>query len=337
LDKSKPIQQDIQLKPGVWISGKVVNRKTGAGQPNVTVHYSPFRNNQFVRSYKAFDPAILSGITNSRRFMTNESGEYRVLGIPGRGVAMGSCKKGSFLTGVGWETIEKFQRRDSNNSVTFAILNPQSINSVALVEVAERTGVKNLQLEVDPGSQITLNVIDSDGDEVSNFLFSGDDHRITSPNRTSKNSKLEIQGLKIGDERPVLMRHEERGIGAVMKLNLDENSPSERTVQLLSIATVKGQIIDQDGQPAKNVQVRIGVETSIPNYMIILGTVFTDENGRFKFDKLLPGGEYRIVSIGGPKRFATLIDSLDPKPGEKIDLGTIDVTKTDRPEPMRTE
>ena len=82
--------------------------------------------------------------------------------------------------------------------------------------------------------------------------------------------------------------------------------------------------------------VRIELNHSIPDFIIELDRVFTDDRGRFRFDELLPGGKYKLASMGGPARYAKLIDSLEPKPGEMIDLGTINVTKDERPVPKRT-
>ena len=335
---TKPIQVDVRLKRGVWIRGSVTNRATGAGQPDVSVHYSPFLSNRYLSAYKAFDPRVKSLVTNSRRFMTDENGQYRLLGIPGRGVVMASCKTGSFLTGVGWESIEPFQKRDERDSVTLAHLTRQTVNAVSLVEITEQDQDREttVPLEVDSGIQMTLQVVDKNGEEVSEFLFSGQDHRITSPNRPSKSSEISIEGLEIGSPRPVLIQHKERGIGALLELNLDNKSPTDKAIRLLPVAEVRGTIVDEEGRPAKNVQVRVDVLHSIPNYMIVLGQTFTDDAGKFSFDQLLPGGKYRIISMGGPKRFAKLADSLAPEPSETIDLGIIDVTKDERPKPTRS-
>ena len=76
---------------------------------------------------------------------------------------------------------------------------------------------------------------------------------------------------------------------------------------------------------------RIDLQHSLGDYLVILDEIFTGEDGRFRFPHLLPGGNYRVVAMGGPIRFLTLHESLDPKPGEAIDLGDIDFTSDARP------
>ena len=63
--------------------------------------------------------------------------------------------------------------------------------------------------------------------------------------------------------------------------------------------------------------------------------VTTDANGAFRLEYLPIGASYRIVGTGQEYGSVDLFDDLSIEPGEKIDVGTIDVTKKERPEPKR--
>ena len=64
---------------------------------------------------------------------------------------------------------------------------------------------------------------------------------------------------------------------------------------------------------------------------------FTDDNGEFRLEYLPIGVAYRIVASSRESRDAQLANEFTFEPGEKIDLGTIDVTKKERPEPRRVK
>ena len=68
-----------------------------------------------------------------------------------------------------------------------------------------------------------------------------------------------------------------------------------------------------------------------------LDPIGTDAEGRFVRDDVLPGLPYRIFAEGADIGSVGVAKELAVEPGEAIDLGTINVTREDRPEPKRSK
>jgi hypothetical protein len=92
--------------------------------------------------------------------------------------------------------------------------------------------------------------------------------------------------------------------------------------------------VDGDGEPVRSVKIRTDVAGDA-DYGRNLPSTTTDDGGRFRHEAFLPGLAYNIHAEGVKIEFTTVAENLNVKPGETIDLGTIDITSDKRPEPKR--
>ena len=76
-----PVTVDFELKPGVWIEGKLTDKLSGA-PVHWYVHYFALATNPNVRDHPGFEDTT----PPSWGAETNQDGSYRVIGLPGPGL-----------------------------------------------------------------------------------------------------------------------------------------------------------------------------------------------------------------------------------------------------------
>ena len=243
-----PVRRDIELASGIWIEGTVVNRATGKGQSNVTLHYTPFLDNPHADRFTAFDPQVQRIIVNDRRYQTDPSGRFQLLAMHGKGVVMAVCRDGVFRYGVGGAAIAEMQQAAGSRRLTYDNISTRFVSALRPVDIPETKARANVDLEVDPGATLTLHVQDEQGNPLTDYKISGHRPTITQPNQRMAKPQVELQGLQPGVARPVLIRHDGRSIGATLEVTADSTANNDQSVQLLPMATATGRIVDGQQQ-----------------------------------------------------------------------------------------
>lgn len=339
------IELDFELKAGVWIEGQVVNQATSEGEPEFSLYYTPYLDNSHAREYPTFDSSILGGKMDKLRFWTDEEGNFRQLAIPGRGVVAAVYRGiGTFRKGIGAESIEGIGRMNINRRITYDLVPPGFYDSIAAVDIAADAKNTTVELKVDPGGTMTLIVQDQNSQPLEEFKVSGfSPNSIGSPRNDVQILKralqfepahVKIQGLASEERRPVLLLNEEKRIGLVFEVDAANESGSEKTVKLLPLARVIGRLVDGNGNPVEAAVVRFDLKKTDLGLGISLEETFTDSDGKLDFPELLTGGTYSMVWLSDAFGVGSL-GEIAPQPGETIDLGEIDITSADRPEPKR--
>ena len=72
---------DVELKRGVWITGKVTDKVTGQPVPGANVEYFTFYSNPNQSDYDGFAMSVMWHFIE-----TKDDGTYRVAGLPGPGL-----------------------------------------------------------------------------------------------------------------------------------------------------------------------------------------------------------------------------------------------------------
>ena len=110
-----------------------------------------------------------------------------------------------------------------------------------------------------------------------------------------------------------------------------------RTVTLEPCGVVIGRVVNGDGKPVAGLQF---VATAMPPRdfdVVSPQQVAADADGKFRFEYLPVGASYYIGGFNQESGHIELSKELKFEPGETVDLGTIDVTSKNRPEPIRTQ
>ena len=122
-----------------------------------------------------------------------------------------------------------------------------------------------------------------------------------------------------GETRTIILLYEDRNIGKVIRANASDR---ERTVTLEPCATVKGQLLDQDGDPIVGVRIRVDV---LPggDFGKQLESMTTDADGRFQHTSIVPGADYSLYAEGPKIGFKAVARKVSLPAGQQLDLGTL--------------
>ena len=140
-----PFSADVELKRGVWVTGRVINRSTGRPAKAI-VHYLAFRDNPHLKDYPG--AVIFKGITGSREieYRTDADGRFRAVALPGGGILAVRSLEPGYLTAepltakVAGNVLDQsgfaFQQGGFQALVP---INPRDLNIDPLLDLNKRT------------------------------------------------------------------------------------------------------------------------------------------------------------------------------------------------------
>ena len=115
----EPVNCDIDLKPAVWLSGRVTDKTSGQGIPSV-VSYYPFLNNPHAAKYANFDAGIQS-IGQDDLVATDADGHFRLPALPGRGVITATALDGRLYRLADGAAAAGFPSRTSSGEPSYRL------------------------------------------------------------------------------------------------------------------------------------------------------------------------------------------------------------------------
>jgi hypothetical protein len=173
----EPTPCDIQLHRGIWITGKVTDKATGA-PASARVDWVPFRSNEFAQKRTPeFDANGARRAEPDCR--TQPDGTFRVVALPGRGiVAAQATNHLSYRYGAGADKIEGMSRPEMTRPGMLppgVYFGPTGTlyHSLKEVTVPAEAEAFACDLELDPGATMHVSVVDPDGKPVDGFTANG--------------------------------------------------------------------------------------------------------------------------------------------------------------------
>ena len=319
----QPVTLDIELRKAVWITGRVFDKSNGK-PVQAKLGYSPFATNPFTKNYWQYSDQVYSIAENVADCYTDEHGRFRIPVIPGRGVLAAKCYGGGFIAGYGREQIEEYKGdKPPSPQVTCDALEPSWFHSLKEIDPAADATEIEIDLPVDRGSSVALTIIDPEGNPVPKVYATGVDQ--PGLQHRSQSHQTTLSGLVTG--KPVIMWFRQQGwnqgekpLEKIQVITPNTNDDSA-VVQMERLAHVSGRLVDTAGKPLPPEQLSIWYEINggEPHHIIVDGT--TDTEGHFEID-IPVGGKYRLTSSKKGK-FIILVEHLEPRPAEVIDLGDV--------------
>ncbi len=314
------IPMEVGLQRGVWIHGRVTNKETGSPIVDAGVSYMPFDDNPAAQKLDQARQQLISDYYGAR---TDETGQYRFVGLPGP-AAMGVWvfSDPSYPAGQGLDSItEKRKRNGQLSSLFFRRINPLS-TAVVVIDPADSGMQKDFQLS--KGESVVLNIVDANDDPVPgakiSFLPA-----LVGRSIESQSSSIEIDGFPLNQKRTLLLQHPEKKLGAFASIVATTHEISgfklAHVVVMQPYGTLKLRLIDKDGNPIVGGEVsasRLSESGArVPGYF---PRCEVDGEGHVSCE-LIPG-DYSISvrafqGAPGERR-------IEIKSGETLDLGEID-------------
>jgi len=321
------VSMEVELHRGIWITGNVTDKRTGQPIKDVSLHYLPFLENKFAQATPEFGPNRSVLVTRQDRYKTKSDGTYRLVGLPGHAiVGVAPSDRVPYRFGYGAEAIKGMDERGY-----FATwLNPGPAGkdwplSMKEINPAEGTEVVHVDLELDPGASVRVRVVDAEGKPLtgSNVI-----RRMSTSNReTMPQADFDVVALGPGEERSMLVSHDGRKLGKVVRAHAGDDKAGPMVVTLEPLATIAGRVEDADGNPVSGAVVRptlLPLGSNNPR----LSTVATSQDGRFQVRDVPTGCDYSLMveSRGVPntRRITTTRPTpVKVRPGETTDIGAI--------------
>ena len=341
-----PVTCDIELKRGIWLTGRVTDQQT-AEPVRALVSYYPFLSNPHAQHYQNF-VAGRTSLGHDDHYATADDGTFRLPAIRGRGiVSVVARDPACYRVGEGVDAIDGLQR-DRGRLNVYHLGSANMANSIRQVNAAEGQESINGDVAVVPLKTARVRVVDETGNPLAGVRIGG---RLPRMGRCIGGASwsfwgdsldtaqtVEFVGLDEELARPLMFYHVKRKLGAIRPFDWLASDVSEaRTVQLLPCAEITGRLVDETGQPLTEGYVSAGVgkivevhsygqptRKSIEHSLAWIARL--DDDGRFRHF-ILPNATYTMLIKGMSKRSNTVIASdLTVGVGERIDLGEIDVT-----------
>lgn len=315
-----PIEVEAELHRGIWITGKVVDKATR--EPVMaSLKYLPFLSNEYAEKLPEFtigNGEVEGGLGNQHRYMTAPDGSFRLVGLPGRAI-VGAETLSKHRVGAGSEKIDGMDG-EGRFSTYINPLRASRIWPNVMVEIdpAPDADSVSITLEADPGSDVKISVTDADGKPIIGYRASG---QMSSSGWgvSIEDPSFLVTGLAPAETRVVLLDHVERRLGKAIRIT---NEGGDVTVKLEPLATVRGRLIDTDGDPVSRATL-LAFTLPSEDFNPSLQPITTDDQGLFEFAAVPVGSEFsvQVRLLEGSTR--TNVIKFAPRAGETVSLGDI--------------
>ncbi|HVX59815.1 MAG TPA: M56 family metallopeptidase [Pirellulales bacterium] len=330
----EPVELDIELHRGVWISGRVTDKATG--EPLIArLHYLPFRSNEYAQKTPEFGE-LGRGHGFQDRYASRPDGSFRLVGLPGRAIVGAECVIGQYRDGVGAEAIAGITDRGAFPTYANPVM-PGKKWPHAMQEINPPAGTESVvcDLALDPGGKIKVNVLDRDGKPVSGFETIGSGQ--SSYAEPGERASFDVITLGPDETRTVVIRHKQRKLGKVVRLRLTDYPAGAATVLLEPTGKVVGRLLDKEGEPLSGAEITAWT-LPIGDFTERLPPIATDEQGRFEYDHIPVGCHYQLDAQAAGKGFAgAFAKDLTLAPGETKDLGEVTYGRAAKPDQKPAE
>ena len=300
------IHLDINLKRGVWVTGRLVDKVTGKPAPG-RVEYFVFADNPYLKQVPGFRWAMTHGQ------FTGQSGFFHLVALPGPGLLVARANQDRYVFGVGADTVRPPHKEENGMFICHPHHpGPRNYHIVAEIDPAEGTRTLAKDLAVDPGRTLTLNVLGPDGKPLAVKMVSGLKDMVYWEDQPEASS-FTVLGLSPGKGRTISVRHNDKRLIGQIILKGDENGPV--SVTLGPWGTIVGRLVDSDGQAISEAEL----------YPLYLpgGYAKADKNGRFRVEGLMPGQRFGFRIAKGSQLGPEVTQDLILRPGETKDLGDL--------------
>jgi beta-lactamase regulating signal transducer with metallopeptidase domain/protocatechuate 3,4-dioxygenase beta subunit len=315
-----PVRLDFKLTRGVWITGHVTDKATGKAAVPTRLAYIPSQTNSLASRIPEFKRKSFS-IWDLDRTLARRDGTYRLVGLQGRGLVAAWAVNRSYRVGAGASEIAGMTRDGKYPS--FWGFDSAGANAVKEINPTPGTTEITCDLAFDPGGTLHVSIVDETGKPAGLCFYSSNPHAGAVDSGRAENSTLELSGLGRNESRPLLIFQLGRRFGKVLLARNDDKVARGLTVKLEPCATIKGRLLDADGNAIE--AVRLSAAAYGQDYWLPAGQCATGRDGRFVLDNLPPGAESYWVNKDDDREveFTKIAEKLRVIAGQTIDLGDI--------------
>ena len=333
-----PVEMKIELDKGIWIRGKAIDKNTEEPIVGARLFFLPFLSNKIAAALPSADGHNFGTASIQDRYTTAPDGSFQLVGLPGKSVVGLLEASGLYPSGAGFETIdaeEIDQKRGHAKTLSNPIRPSKKWPSIMQqVDVAADANELNLNFELDSGLSFPLKIMDDAGNPLTGVTIS----RLRSNMDyfyESTDSNVVAGGFQPGEQRTLKFVHEDKQLALIVQMDAaKEDSRQPRTIQLEPYATIKGRLVNEDGDPVAGGKVGFGVGGA-QDFGMRLSERTTNDNGEFVHEEICVGSSYS-VAVELPNDIQLVAKKLDVFQSEEIALGTVNIYDVENsPKPQR--
>jgi hypothetical protein len=320
---------DVEMKRGIFVRGRVLDPLTGKGVLS-EIGYVPLRGNEYAKT------AAYEGLTFND--VVDEEGTFQVAVMPGPGallvrtygglIDVGGRQVSSFRLGhVSKEDEAKLKITVQPDGVrSFAthssVMFVREASAVKYIELAQDGGPQTIDVELDRGKSIELDIVDAEGRPVAGAAILGVIEGILATRLPEP--RATIYGLDGESPRKIAVLHTARGLAGSLTVTGGEPSPVRMT--LGKTASIRGRAVDAAKEPIASTEYNIASEFDwLLRFENIGRPLKTDEEGRFHIENMVPGQRFSLrMQLNGRFLIARLPEEQQIlKSGRELDLGDV--------------
>jgi RNA polymerase sigma factor (sigma-70 family) len=326
-----PLEMDLKVKAGIPVRGRLKDAATG--NPVVgTVRYWALVDNPNVASVPV---GARAGEYYTLDVQTKPDGTFTCAVLPGMGclsVAVNGWYQAARVIQT-WKAEDGRMMASPPDQIAIAVggnaqssLSQDAYQAIRFLNVDAAKPPEEQVIELTPAEPVRGRFIDQvskplEGVTVRGLSQSGDSW--------SDPLAAEFTARPPHPDRPrrLTFRHDERKLVGTAVVASGSVQPVE--FKLEPWAALTGRLVDADGKPVARASIFApGRGRDDKTYGTVpMRTIYTDANGRFKIDGLLPGMMYNLNfrEFGPTGRSGQVTKDLDLKAGEERNLGDLKV------------
>jgi RNA polymerase sigma factor (sigma-70 family) len=324
-----PVHVDVELKRGVWVEGRVIDRSSGR-PVRAIVKYLAFRDNPHLKDYPDASVYSGTGLSSEAEYRTDADGRFRAVALPGGGLLVVHSLEPGYLS------AKPLAPKAAGNVLDQANFEYQQIHFQARVPINPRQNEVSVipDITLVPGRPQHVRPVGPDGRPVERTLNSREDGRLWRGDLVP-GPEFTFVHRRPGRPEKVLILSEDRELAAYVDIKGDEPDPIRVTLQ--PSGTVAGRLVDEDGRPRPNVRLHVSYSlgNSEADEKTFSPPLLTGPDGRFRITGLVPGLSYTVAVIRKgakdehPYEGNLHGDAWTVKPGEVRDWGDVRTTTQD--------
>ena len=187
-------------------------------------------------------------------------------------------------------------RREIGGTIPFSITHPSNYAEIARIDPAKGVDSVTRDMTLDPGWDFSGTVLGPDGKNL--FWARGFDFVLNESHSwdygVMERTEFTVHCCNPRQPRELLLHHPETGLVGLAQT--PQNEGDSITVQLQFGATVAGRLLDAEGRPCADVELKLsfrGKQRQVWHRYSTQG-IKTDRDGRFRVTGLLPGRKFRL-------------------------------------------
>jgi RNA polymerase sigma factor (sigma-70 family) len=320
----EPVRADVpvsRVTQTTVLTGRLTDAATGKGVRG-EVHVGILADNAFARAHPELE--YIDSVS------TAEDGTYRIVTIPGAVLLMGSGSERyrPAAPDPGYPRYFSDEHSWWSYRAVGGALRPVQGNFCKVLQIKPDTAVVKQDIVLEPASTITVKVQDADGRPLAGaFVDDGRAGAMDHPTRCQTDTWVACGVAE--SRRPRRMIFYDRGRKLFGTLTLKGAEKGPVAVRLRPCGAVRGRLVAEDGKPLAGINVNAtyyeGRFWSMHAFIHGARPVFTDANGAFAIDELIPGTELQLWPRS-PKRgrhWPLIANTLKVEPGRTTDLGDV--------------